>query len=119
MRSQDAFPSKYLTSNDVKQAKQIIATISYVAKEIVGQEKKEKPVIYVEAGKPIVCNRTNFETLEEVFGDSDNWPGHKVKVYVARTQFQGRAVDGIRLAPIGPKPAPKDDPSELNDEITI
>jgi hypothetical protein len=39
MRSNEAYPSRYLKSADVK-AKQMIATISYVAMETVGQDKK-------------------------------------------------------------------------------
>jgi hypothetical protein len=115
MRSSDAFPSKYLKSADVK-AKQLVATICYVTFESVGQDKKQKPVIYLEDGKPFVCNRTNFEILEEAFGDSDEWPGHKLKVYCAPTSYQGKRVDGIRVEPVVPKPALKDD---LNDEIAI
>jgi len=113
MRSNEAYPSKYLKSADVK-AKQMIATISQVAMETVGQDKKEKPVIYLETGKPIVCNRTNFEAIEEAFGDSDDWVGKKIKVYCAPTSYQGKRVDGIRIDPIVPKPAPKND---LNDEV--
>jgi hypothetical protein len=97
-------------------AKPLVAVISYCAFESVGQDKKEKPVIYFESGKPIVCNRTNFEAIEDAFGDSDNWPGHKVKIYCAPTTFQGRRVDGVRVEPIVPKPAPKDD---MNDEVTL
>jgi hypothetical protein len=115
MRSTDAFPSKYLKSADVK-ARPLIATISYVAQEAVGQDKKEKPVIYLESGKPIVCNRSNFEAIEDAFGDSDDWPGKKIRVYCAPTSFQGKRVDGIRIDPIVPKPALKD---EMDDEIRI
>jgi hypothetical protein len=115
MKSSEAFPSKYLKSADVK-AKPLVAVISYLAFESVGQDKRQKPVLYFETGKPIVVNRTNFETLEDVFGDSDNWPGHKVKVYCAPTSFQGKRVDGIRVEPIVPKPTLKD---EMNDEVAI
>jgi hypothetical protein len=115
MRSSDVFQSKYLKSADVK-AKPLVAVISYLAFESVGQDKRQKPVLYFETGKPIVVNRTNFETLEDVFGDSDNWPGHKVKVYCAPTSFQGKRVDGIRVEPIVPKPTLKD---EMNDEVAI
>jgi hypothetical protein len=115
MRSSDIFQSKFLKSADVK-AKPLVAVISYCAFESVGLDKKEKPVIYFESGKPIVCNRTNFEAIEDAFGDSDNWPGHKVKIYCAPTTFQGRRVDGVRVEPIVPKPAPKDD---MNDEVTL
>jgi hypothetical protein len=114
MRSSDIFQSKFLKSADVK-AKPLVAVISYCAFESVGQDKKEKPVIYFESGKPVVCNRTNFEAIEDAFGDSDNWPGHKVKVYCAPTTFQGKRVDGIRVEPIVPKPAR----NEMNDEVAI
>jgi hypothetical protein len=115
MKSSEAFPSKYLKSADVK-AKPLVAVISYLAFESVGQDKRQKPVLYLETGKPIVVNRTNFETIEDAFGDSDNWPGHKVKVYCAPTSFQGKRVDGIRVEPIVPKAALK---GELNDEVAI
>ena len=117
MRSSDAFPSKYLKSADVK-AKAIVAVISNVELEAVGQgqDQKEKPVLHLEGQKPIVLNRTNFETIENAFGDTAEWAGRKVKVYCAPTRFQGKAVDGIRIDPIVPKPAAKDD---LNDEIAF
>jgi hypothetical protein len=115
MKSTDAFPSKYLKSADVKAAP-MVAIISYVTQEAVGQDKQTKPVIYLERGKPIVCTRTNFEAIEAAFGDSDDWAGQKIKIYCAVTSFQGKRVDGIRIDPIVPKPAPKD---EMNDEIAL
>jgi hypothetical protein len=114
MRVQDRHPTKYLKSEDAK-TKQIVATISHLEMEQVGQDKKEKPVLYFEGSvKPMVLNRTNDEVLDEAFGDSDAWPGRKIKIYCVRTQYQGKSVDGLRVEPIIPKPAPKDD---LNDEI--
>lgn len=114
MRSSEAYPAKFLKAADVK-AKPIVAVISHVEMETVGQgaDQKNKPVLYLEGQKPVVLNRTNFESIEEAFGDSDNWPGYKVKIHSALTRFQGKAVDGIRLTPIAPKPAPKDDPTEI------
>ncbi len=117
MRANKAFPSKYLKSADVKE-KPRIAVISHLAQETVGQgqDAKEKHVLHFEDQKPLVLNRTNWDTLEETFGDSDDWPGQKVKIRCARTQYQGKATDGIRLEAIVPKPALKDD---VNDEITV
>jgi hypothetical protein len=114
-RSSEAFPSKYLKSADVK-AKPIVATIKHVDQEVVGQDKELKWVIYFEECKPMVCNKTNFETIEADFGDSDDWPGHKVKIYCAPTHYQGKKTDGIRVQTIVPKPALKD---EMNDEIPL
>src|SRR6516165_6687362 len=106
MRSSDAFPSKYLKSADVKD-KAMVAVISNVEMQMVGQGpyQKEKPVLHLEGQKPIVLNRTNFEAVESAFGDTAEWAGRKVKVYCAPTRFQGKAVDGIRIDPIVPKPA--------------
>ena len=115
MRSNAAFPSKFLKSADVK-AKPIVTTISHMEMEPVGQgqDQKQKPVLHLESEKPMVLNRTNFETLEDAFGDSDDWPGHKIKIKCERTKFQGKTVDGLRIDPIIAKPAPKNEP---NDEI--
>ena len=49
-------------------------------------------------------------------GDTEQWRGHKIKIWCAPTRFQGNAVDGIRVEPIVPKPALKDD---LNDGINF
>ena len=96
----------------------IVAPISHVEMETVGQgaDQKRKPVLHLEGEKPMVPNRTNFEVLADAFGDSDEWAGHKIKVYCARTQYQGKSIDGLRVEPIVPKPAAK---GELNDEIAI
>jgi hypothetical protein len=116
MRANEAFPSKYLKSADVKDRPRT-TVISHIEREKVGKgpDAEEKLVLHFEDGaKPMVLNRTNWETLEEAFGDSDDWPGHKVKIKTARTQFQGKSVDGIRLEALKPKPALKDD---LNDDL--
>src|ERR1051325_624213 len=104
MRASDVFSSKFLKSSDVK-TKPRIATISHVVMELVGQgqDAKKKPVLYFEGDtKPMVLNRTNFEAIEQALGDTDEWPGHKVKVYCAPTRFGGKPVDGIRVEPIVP-----------------
>ena len=77
MRASDM--SRYLKSADVK-TKQKIATIAYLVEaEEVGQDKRKKPVLYFEDGaKPMVMNLVNFETIEAAFGDSNDWPGHKI-----------------------------------------
>jgi hypothetical protein len=116
MRASDM--SRYLKSSDVK-TKQKIGTIAYLVEaEEVGQEKRKKPVLYFEDGvKPLVMNLVNFETIEAAFGDSNDWPGHKIRIFCAPTTFGGKRVDGIRVEPIvsKPKPAVKDD--DLDDEV--
>jgi hypothetical protein len=120
MRKNQAFPSTYIKAADVK-AKPIIAVISHLAQEAIGQDKQEKHVLHFEHGKPLVLNRVNWEMLEDTFGDSDDWTGHKVKLYAARTTFQSKIVDCVRVQPINPQPAAKPavEDADLNDEITI
>jgi hypothetical protein len=117
MRKNDAFPSKYLKSADAK-AKPIFATISHMEMEPVGQgvDQKKKPVLYLKEHKPMVLNATNWEVLEGAFGDSDNWPDHRIKIKCERTQYQGKPAEGLRIEPIVPKPAPKD---EFDDQAPI
>ena len=108
MRKHDAFPAKFLKSADAK-TKPIFATIAYLEMELVGQgpDQKKKPVLYLEDQKPMVLNATNWESLEQTFGDSNDWPGHKIKIKCERTPFQGKTTDGLRIDPIVAKPAPK------------
>jgi hypothetical protein len=115
MRSTDAFPSKYLKASEAKD-EPLVGTISYAQQEEVGQEKTLKVVLYFEEErlKPMVLNRTNFVALEQAFGDSDDWPGHKTKIFCVPTSYQGKPMDGLRLQPIVPKKSAKED---LNDEI--
>jgi hypothetical protein len=117
MKASDAFPSRYLQTSVVK-GKPIVAAISHVEMETVGQgaDQKRKPVLYLDGHKPMVLNRTNFETLADAFGDSDEWAGNKVKVFTARTQYQGKSIDGLRVEPIKPKPAETED-DFIPDEI--
>jgi hypothetical protein len=117
MRAKEAFPSKFLQASDAK-TKPIIAVISHMEMQLVGQgqEQREKPVLHLEGQKPMVLNRTNFEALEDAFGDSDDWPGHKIRVKCERTKYQGKTVDGLRIDPIVAKPAIS---NEINDEITV
>jgi hypothetical protein len=68
----------------------------------IGGRRTARPVLYLEDQKPMVLNRTNFEILADAYGDSDEWAGHKVKIYAARTQYQGRSIDGLRVEAVGP-----------------
>jgi hypothetical protein len=110
MRSKDIFKGKYLKSTDV--VAPIIATISYCEMQEVGTgtDKREKPVLFLENGvAPVVLNQTNFVALEDAFGDSDDWAGHRIKIRAEKVQYQGKRVDGIRVYPIKPKPAEVED----------
>jgi hypothetical protein len=81
-----------------------------------GKTKRRSPSCTSKIKKPIVLNRTNTEALEDAFGDSDDWPGNKIKIRCVKTNYAGKTVDGLRVEPTVPKPALKD---ELNDEVPL
>jgi hypothetical protein len=122
MRAHEAFPSTYLKSADVKERPRV-AVISHLNQEKVGKgaDAADKYVLHFEdedRNKPMVLNRTNWDALEDAFGDSDDWAGHKVKIHCVRTQFQGKPTDGIRLTPIKPAPAkPATKPAAEGDDF--
>src|SRR5262245_10162950 len=100
MRRDDAFPGKLLKAADVKESP-LSAVISYVEMQTVGQgaDQKSKPVLFFEDyDKPMVVNATNWDSLADAFGEeSDDWAVRKIKIRAARTQFQGKSVDGLRI----------------------
>jgi hypothetical protein len=126
MKRSDVFPQKFTKAEDLN-GREIVATIAYMVTEEVGQEKKEKPVLYFEEGntKPIVLNATNWGRLEHAYGDSDRWPGQKVQLYSELVTYQGKSMPGVRLrairnAPPRPPAAgtpPKPDRGGMDDDI--
>ena len=107
MNINDAFPSKYLKASHIK-GKQPRVTIDRV--EMGDESIDHKPVLYF-VGKELglTLNVGNKDTLVEAFGEeTDNWNGKQITLFVTKTQFQGKATDGIRIIPPtveAPKPA--------------
>jgi hypothetical protein len=112
MRVSSLFGS-YLKSSDAKDAP-IVATISHVAVEMVGQgaDQERKAVVYFEGDntKPLILNKTNAVTLEQALGgETDNWSGRRIKIRCVQTTFGGRNVDGLRVEALATKAAAKAD----------
>ncbi len=64
------------------------------------------------AEKALIVNKTNANMIAEIAGsdDTDNWPGKRIVLMPARTDFQGKRVDCIRVdypEVNGAKPKPK------------
>lgn len=102
MNVNDAFPSKYISSNDVG-TKNIPVVIDRITMEDVGHNSRgqmeTKPVIYFQgAKKGLVLNKTNAMDLAFYYGEEmDDWWGKPVTLYtVQTTDLQGKPVRGIR-----------------------
>jgi len=97
VRSSDIFPSKFLRAADLNGHAPIV-TIERAELRTVGDG--EKLVVYFEGKeKGLVLNRTNFSAISELTGedDTDRWPGHKIKLVIAKVDFQGRRWPAIRI----------------------
>ena len=108
-----AFPGKYRKASDFE--KPTTLTIDKVYKELVGQEKEEKPVVYFqdEDKRGIVLNKTNANTLANILGrDTATWKGKQIEVYSTRVSFSGKEVDSIRMRE-APEPFYDDDIPDL------
>jgi len=93
-----AFPSKYLRTEDLD-GHDITVRIDRVQMEEVGEEKKEKPVIYFEGkSKGLVLNVTNARTISAIFGDdSEDWRGREILLFEAQVSYQGKTTVAIRV----------------------
>lgn len=102
MKRSEAFPSKFVSKDDVEIP--VIWTIAGVQKVEMdddGGGKKAPPVVsFVEENaKPLILNNSNWMTLEDLYGDdSDNWTGKKIELYKdASVMFGGKRVGGVRV----------------------
>ncbi len=98
MRKSDVFPSKYIKVADLGGG-EVEATVSSVEWETVGDDKKA--VCYFKGSKikPLVLNKTNYESIEALAGDeeTDNWGGARVVLYPTTIRYQGVMTPCIRI----------------------
>ena len=110
------FPSKWIKSPDLGN-RRVTLKMSHVKVEEVGQKKDKLPVLYfLGATKGLVLNVTNATMIAEIAGtgETDDWHGRPITLYVTKVEFGGKRVDGIRVdypdkpaaPPTQPRPAP-------------
>jgi hypothetical protein len=100
MKRSDAFPSKYLACADLDEEEMELIIDRVQMEELKSDEgDQRKPVLYFQnMEKGMVCNFTNWGTIEYAYGeDSDNWIGKPIVLYPTTTQFKGRTVPTIRV----------------------
>ena len=100
MKISDAFPSKYLKSDDVG-TQRITVTVMALTMEDIG-DKEFKPVLrFMGKDKGMVLNKTNATILASVWGDeTDQWQGKQLELFAQPVMFQGRQVMGLAVAPL-------------------
>ncbi len=98
MKKADVFPSKYAKVADLG-GSEVEATVSSVEWAKVNDE--EKAIVYFKGNKvkPLVLNKTNFESIEAIAGDeeTDNWGGARIVLYPTTIRFNGVMTPCIRI----------------------
>jgi hypothetical protein len=96
-----AFPSKYMSKEDVLQGPQMFVVNDVRMETIKGDNSEEdKAVVYFRGhDKPMILNQTNWITLEEAYGaDTDGWIGKPVEVYHdPGIMYGGKRTGGTRV----------------------
>ena len=130
----DVFPSKYLKAADLDGTPLVVTIVSAPLETLKNPEGKEqtKTVLYFRGTKKLLpLNVTNWDAVADIAGDdSDDWAGHKIELYPAKTEMKGKTVNCIRVrAPEKAKPPAKQKPAakksatakshddEMDDEI--
>lgn len=75
------------------------------ALHIKGTSRKErKPILFFQGqDKGMILNATNREAVAGLYGyNVTAWPGQPVRLIVAKTKYDGKQVDAIRVSPKKP-----------------
>ena len=119
MKMSQFFVSPFLKGADFEEGETRTLTIKSVDEEEVGKEKEQKVVVHFrEEEKGWVLNKTNWRTIEKVYGDTVDWPGKRIELFGAWVEFGGEQQLGIRVrVPRSPPPAPSPLPPPKSDPI--
>lgn len=122
MKGNEIFAGKSLKAADLGTSQPVVTIEKVESKKF---DDGMKAVIHFRGkDKVLICNKTNWNSIVEITGqeDSDNWTGKRIRLVVARVDFQGQRVPAIRVdAPNGdnrstppPAPPPRREPEHLD-----
>jgi hypothetical protein len=111
MDIRSAFPSRYLKAADLKGSDDKVV-IGQVQMETISAEAQ--PVVYFQGKeKGLVLNKTNMETIVNMFGDeTDHWIGKAITLFSTKVDFKGERKDAIRIRFVQPPPVQQHHKSE-------
>lgn len=114
----DMIPSKYLKKEDIEEDTKVIIK-GVTLEDMPGDTGEQKWVMYFKGEKKgLILNNTNIRVLERAFGgESDEWEGKSVTLYVdENVSFGGRVTGGLRLRALVAKKPKVAAPVEPDDE---
>jgi hypothetical protein len=97
MNFDDMFPSNYVKASDLG-GKPCNVKIAGLSMERMGDGEMKPVVSFIGAGKPLVLNKTNGQTLKDLYGpNTGEWRGKPIQLYPTFTEFGGKRVECIRM----------------------
>lgn len=106
-RVSDVYGGNWLTADDLA-GREVTVTIESVSIHDMNDGKKKAALHFVGKDKALLLNVTNGNTIAELLGtdEMDNWEGSRIRLYVAKVDFQGKRVPAIRVKDAAAVPAP-------------
>lgn len=94
-----AFPSAFMKADDLLAGAQTL-TIAEVNLRYEFNDGSTKPIIEFAGGKQLVCNKTNWNLIIEMYGtNTDAWLGKPLNLIRTMVDFQGKRTPAIRINP--------------------
>ena len=97
----EIFPSEFLKADDLggfEAAKRVTVTISDIKLWEDSQGERKINIGFAESRKRMLVNKTNARQIAKAYGgNTDNWTGKKIILYVAMVQFMDEMVPALRI----------------------
>ena len=98
MQYTDIYRSSYMKADDLK-GRTAKYTIVDCTAEVVGEDKR-LVLAFSDNDRPLVLNKTNANSLAELYGpETSEWEGKAIKLVPSTTSYQGKMVKCIRISP--------------------
>jgi hypothetical protein len=127
MKKSDFFDSKYFKPGDLGGQPKVV-TIETVTMETFrnnGQDTPKAVCHFRGVRKPLILNRVNYETIEDITGsdDTSDWPGHRIELFPSTVEVDGKMTDCVRVRTPDQaelptrRPIKSSEPDDLDDPI--
>ena len=94
----DIYGGNWMTADDLA-GREANVTIESVSVHDMNDGKKKAALHFVGKDKALLLNVTNGNAIAELLGtdEMDEWEGHRIRLFVAKVDFQGKRVPAIRV----------------------
>jgi hypothetical protein len=98
MNINDAFPSRFLKASDLDGRNVTVTIQSAKLEAIANQERKKLVLSFVGKDKQFICNKTNADTIAEMYGkEIDPWAGKRITLCTRQVEYQGSMMPALRV----------------------